>query len=352
MSIDIHCHVIGGGLDIGNADDDVFFNMDDNRHLVTWVVSHMVSSGLSELGGKVLNSRIATDHYFELLVRLLTESALIDKLVLLALDAVYEDGRIDPIKTDLYISNRYLSRKVKDLNKALKKAGSDKRFFYGASISPNRRKTDWLREIDFVCCDKDAVLLKWIPSAQHIEINRVKDEFFSALRETGLPLLCHVGPEYSFPEGIRRKELDMVEHLEKPLSHDIKVIAAHCAAPVFPLIDRNQMRKLAVMMEKNNARGEVKLWADTSALSLSTRLSCIPDILDLFNPEWLVHGSDFPIPIEGWPHLPIVTTDITPAEYKAICETKNPFDRDVKIKKAHGFAESILGNAEKALRMP
>jgi hypothetical protein len=65
-----------------------------------------------------------------------------------------------------------------------------------------------------------------------------------------------------------------------------------------------------------------------------------------------VHGTDFPIPIDGLPHLPWVTTGITPKEYIEICNTKNPFDRDVVIKRAHGFHDSILENAAKVLRLP
>jgi hypothetical protein len=33
-------------------------------------------------------------------------------------------------------------------------------------------------------------------------------------------------------------------------------------------------------------------------------------------------------------------------------KTRNPFDRDVRIKRAHGFSDAILTNAEKVLRMP
>jgi hypothetical protein len=64
-----------------------------------------------------------------------------------------------------------------------------------------------------------------------------------------------------------------------------------------------------------------------------------------------VHGSDFPIPIDSWAHIPLVTHDITPEEYIKICRTKNPFDRDVRIKRAHGFSELILENTEKVMRL-
>ncbi len=219
----------------------------------------------------------------------------------------------------------------------------------GASVNPHM--PDSIDRLNEAASFPEVALLKWIPSAQHISIDKVRKQFFEAMKETGLPLLCHVGPEYSFPEGIRRKELDDVDYLERPLGFGVKVIAAHCAAPVFPVIDKDQMGRLAGMMKEHNSKGDIRLWADTSALSLSTRLSYIPEILRHFNPEWLVHGSDFPIPIEGQPHMPAESNDVTNDEYKEICETRNPFDRDVRIKRAHGFAESVFGNAVNVLRM-
>lgn len=68
-----------------------------------------------------------------------------------------------------------------------------------------------------------------------------------------------------------------------------------------------------------------------------------------FPPQWLVHGSDFPLPFDAWPHLPWVTHDVTPEEYLQIKKTRNPLDRDVRIKRAHGFSDSILDNTETVL---
>jgi len=47
---------------------------------------------------------------------------------------------------------------------------------------------------------------------------------------------------------------------------------------------------------------------------------------------------------------PLVTNDMTFEEYKSILETNNPFDLDIKIKRAYSFSDSILSNAEKILR--
>ncbi|MDI6801892.1 MAG: amidohydrolase family protein [Thermodesulfovibrionales bacterium] len=358
MKIDMHFHIIGNGIDINNVDNDVYMYADDNHHWFTRILYNLVEDDLARMEAD-LNSdgKISTSEYFDVVYRLVTSAEEIDGVVLLALDAVYSPrtGKINKQKTDLWVSNKFLSRKVRELNDHLQNesdAGKrKKRFFFGASINPNRK--DWESELEYVITQTDAVLIKIIPSTQHIYLMDDRHRnFYNALSSYNMPLLCHVGPEYSFPEGMRKKHLDNFKYLEKPLEHDVTVIAAHCSTPVFPMIDPNLIGEFYSFMKKANSDGKVRLWADTSALSLSTRLSFIQQIVETFPSKWLVNGSDFPIPIDGWPHLPLVTHDITPEEYIAICKTKNPLDRDVRIKRAHGFADSILRNAERVLRLP
>jgi uncharacterized protein len=354
VKTDIHCHVIGNGKDIRNVDNDVYLYAEDNQHWLTRILANLVEDELVRLEADTTrDGSISTDEYFALLYKMLCDSEETDGIVLLALDALFarKTGLLDEEKTDLWASNRYLAKKVKALNGRLVADGKGgKKFYLGASVSPNRK--DWREELDFADT-AGAVLVKLIPSAQHISLaDRRHKEFYKTLAAKGMPLLCHVGPEYSFPEGIRNKRLDNFRHLANPLDCGVTVIAAHCASPVFPVIDKNVMRDFFRFMESTNTGGTVRLWADTSALSLSTRLPLIPEILDTFPPQWLVHGTDFPIPIGGWLHLPFVTEDATPKEYVGIVKTKNPFDRDVRIKRAHGFDDAILENAEKVLRMP
>ena len=359
MRIDIHCHVIGNGKDISKVDEDVYLYADDNQLFFTRMLANLIEEDLIRMEAD-LNSdgTISTSEYFELLYRMLASSEEIDGMVLLALDAVYspKTGELDERRTDLWVSNRFLSEKVKGLNKRLQSEKDPekraKRFFFGASISPNR-KDDWQSELEFVAAQPEAVLIKLIPSAQHIRIrDEAHKDFYKALAAKKMPLLCHVGPEYSFPEGIRNRQLDNFRYLEKPLDCGVTVIAAHCASPVFPILDKDETAEFYSFMKEANSGKRTRLWADTSALSLSTRIPLIREILETFPPNWLVHGTDFPIPIDGWPHLPLVTQDVTPEEYLGICKTNNPLDRDVRIKRAHGFSDSILGNAEKVLRLP
>lgn len=357
MKIDIHLHSLGNGKDIDNVNNDVFFKAEDNNHWFTRILYNMLEEDLEKQGIDFdHDGKISTDEYFRLVYNIATSSEETDGFVLLALDAVYFDdtGELDEVKTDLYVSNRFLNKKVMELNELLQNESDPekrrKKFFFGASVSPNRK--DWESELDYVLNQTDAVLMKWIPSTQHIRVADDKHkEFYDALSSHSMPLLCHVGPEYSFPEGIRRRELDNFRLLDKPLEHEVTVIAAHCAAPVFPLIDKNETKEFYAFMERANKGGDIRLWADISALSLATRIPLIAEIVKTFPPEWLVHGSDFPLPYDGWPHLPWVTHDMSPKEFIEIIKTKNPLDKDVKIKRAHGFSDKILENTEKVLRL-
>jgi predicted TIM-barrel fold metal-dependent hydrolase len=357
MKIDIHCHVAGNSRDINNVDNDVYFLAEDNQHWFTRILYNLLEKEMEKLEADLnKDGMISTDEYFNLIYNLLCQSNEIDGIVLLALDAVFSSktGKLNKKETDLWISNRFLFKKVKELNYRLQSEEHpdlrEKRFFFGASVSPNRK--DWKDELSFVINETDAVLIKLIPSAQQINLMKNEHaEFYKTLALNNMPLLCHVGPEYSFPEGIRNMHLDHFENLRKALDYGVTVIAAHCASPVFPVIDRNFIQDFFQMMKDYNRGNNIRLWADTSALSLSSRIPYIKEIRKTFPAKWLVHGTDFPIPIDGWTHLPYITDNITPSEYIDIVRTKNPFDRDIKIKRCHGFSDSILENAAKVLRI-
>ncbi len=357
MKIDMHFHVVGRGNDIHQVNDNVFFYPEDNNTFLTQVLYKLVEKELGKLGADFDQSgTIDTNEYFNLIYKSLGTSKEIQEVVLLGLDALYgpRSGKLDEKRTDLWVSNRFLAKKVKELNDQLIKENDslkrEKRFYWGASVSPNRK--DWRKEMEFVLNDPNAVLMKLIPSVQHINLQdpRHKD-YYESLAKNRMPLLCHVGPEYSFPEGIRKKERDHFRLLEKPLECGVTVIAAHCATPVFPT-DKNETKEFYRFMQSANSGGKVQLWGDTSAFSLLTRIPILEEILETFPPEWLVHGSDFPIPIDGWVHLPGFTHDVTWEEYEKIKKMENLLDKDVVIKRAHGFSDSILENAEKVLRLP
>ncbi|MEO5361900.1 MAG: amidohydrolase [Nitrospirota bacterium] len=362
MRIDMHCHVVGNGTDITNIGSDVYFNKENTPHWFTRILYAAIEHGMVKDGVDTNgNNAVSSDEYFKFMLKTLTESKEIDSVVLLAMDAPFDPDthkRMDKIIT-LYVSNRFLCKKVQELNAELTKQGVNKRFYFGASVNPNRK--DWKEELDFVIKETDAVLMKWIPSIQHIHIEGNHDAYYGTLAKAGLPLLCHTGPEYSFPEGVRniersaqdaKNDLDRFGLLIKPISCGVTVIAAHCASPVFPLIDKDETLKFYDFMKAMNTGGKVKIWADTSALSLSTRIPFLRELVENFPPEWLLNGSDFPIPIDASAHLPFVTHKMKPSDYVEIMQIKNPLDKDIRIKAAHGFKNDVIfGNTEKVLRL-
>lgn len=357
----MHFHMVGHGKDIDRVDEDVYFHPDNNWHPVTSVVYPWVNKYLVDVQkAHGMEPDLSTGGYVELCYRILLTSQSIDSIVLLAMDAVFdpETGQRNDLKTDLWVPNRYLSRTVKTLNHRLRNdpdpRAKTKRFFYGGSVSPNRtgkgtKDRSWEEELQFVIDDPDAVLVKMIPSVQHIHLEDQRHKpYYRRLAESGLPLLCHVGPEHSFPEGLRNPELDDFRRLALPLENEVTVIAAHCSTPVFPVIEKNEMKVFRAFMNHFNDGGRVRLYGDTSAFSLSTRALLLKEIRDTFPAEWLLHGTDFPIPIER--------RGLLPKEIKALYSdgspcSMNPLDIDVEIKRKAGFPDSILTNAERVLRL-
>ncbi len=136
MKIDMHCHVAGNGIDINNVDNDVYCYAEDNQHWFTRILYNILEDDLVRMEADLnRDGIISTDEYSELLYRLFSSSKEIDGIVLLALDAVYspKTGILNEKKTDLWVSNRFLSQKVKDLNNRLQSESDtekrQKRFF-------------------------------------------------------------------------------------------------------------------------------------------------------------------------------------------------------------------------------
>ncbi|MFC2026008.1 hypothetical protein ACFLUC_02310 [Chloroflexota bacterium] len=117
----------------------------------------------------------------------------LDHVVCLALDPVYDQsGERKPYQSNLWVDNEY----ILDLRRSL----GDK-VMLGASVHPY--EPDFQNRVSKYV-EKGAVLLKWLPSAQQINLadEKVRDalKFLAKVREgSPLPLLIHVGPEYAIP---------------------------------------------------------------------------------------------------------------------------------------------------------
>ena len=141
MKLDMHFHVVGRGVDINQVDENIYFNPDDNNLFFTRILYGLVEKDLENVGADIDQSGLVdTEEYLNLVYQFLRTSEELDGIVLLGLDAVYDPkkGKRDDKRTDLWVSNRFLAKKVKELNSRLGKEedpkSREKRFFMLYSI--------------------------------------------------------------------------------------------------------------------------------------------------------------------------------------------------------------------------
>jgi predicted TIM-barrel fold metal-dependent hydrolase len=252
--------------------------------------------------------------------------------VVLAMDGVIDsNGELATGETELYIPNAFVAREC----------GRYPNLLFGASINPLR--PDALERLQQAVSD-GAVLMKWLPSIQHIDpaAERLRP-FYRQLIALGLPLLTHTGWERSFTRA--RNELADPERLRLPLSLGVTVIAAHAGGggKFHGEAGRERFLKLA--------RHYPNLYADISALTQLNRLTHLPWLLR--HPELhdrLCYGSDMPLVntalVLAWGHL----LRLSPGRILAINRIANPWDRDVALKEALGVTTGMLGNGAKLIR--
>ena len=280
-----------------------------------------------QLGLRGVNEQTEVD-LEQLLVSLIRGTPRIDRIVVLAFDAVYdrESGAMAAAKTHLYVTNNYamdLCRRYPAM------------MLFGASVHPYRK--DAVAELER-CIAAGAVLLKWLPIVQDFD---PADErcypIYEVLAHHRVPLLAHTGWEKSLP-NLNRSVADPML-LEPALKRGVTVIAAHCgtrSAPGETDFFPNWQRL---------AREYEHFYGDTAALNLPTRSYAYTKLLedDLLRSK-LIHGSDWPImPL---PPLRVGATGLIESMFDA-----NWLRRDVLIKQRLGFGDDYWLRAEKVLRL-
>jgi predicted TIM-barrel fold metal-dependent hydrolase len=286
---------------------------------------------------KKITVKKVEDHLF----KNINGSKLVDKFVLLALDAVFDDQGVLHSKdwTHLYVSNDYIIKVCKE----------NKRILFGASVHPFR--PDWEDQLDY-CIENGAVLCKWIPSSQQINPRdkRLKD-FYRKLSDHNLPLLCHSGPEYTIPtSNDAYEEYDNPKYLDAALKAGVTVIVAHCAMPYFGLFDfdyQDDWQEFVKLCEQAD-KEKWNLYADLSAVCTPFREGYIRKIKehsDVIPSGRLLFGSDFPVPLSELTYNK--STDfLSWIKYLLqVGKIKNPFDKNYEIIKGMGFNDKIFTNA-------
>lgn len=322
---DLHCHTAGIGA--GGSGCYVSEKLRRSYKLHFYLRSFGVTEReIREHGDALVLARLSDR---------LAQSARVRRAVVLALDGVVnEHGELDLAHTEVYVPNEFLAAETpKHAN-----------LLWGASVNPYR--PDALARLEWAKAH-GAVLVKWLPSIQHID---PADErlvpFYRKLVELRLPLLVHTGDEHSFT--IADNSLGDPERLRLPLREGVTVIAAHAATTGRIDNERCFDRLARLLPEFPN------LYADISSLTQINKRRYLDELLH--RPEFahrLLYGSDYPlIDIRALVSPWYFPNQLAWRKRREIARISNPWDRDVALKHALGFPAEIWTNADRLLSPP
>jgi len=311
--IDVHCHV---GL-LG----DEYPHWGRMSH---WYTQQTVYKVFMIFG------KMDADNVSDRTLRSATEQAIgesqVDGVVCLALDPVYDrSGQRREELSHLWVDNDY----VLDLRQSL----GDK-VLLGASVHPY--DPDFRSRVSHYV-GQGAVLLKWLPSAQQIDLadERVREALtFLATARGGspLPLLLHNGPEYAIPSSdprtssydfltwtrwdelrnnLRRSQKwyppdteRIEENLKAGLGAGAVIIFAHCGLPYYApdrlrqFLEHSEFKTVTRYLEEfpADAAEGGRCYADVSACVTPFRRGYFEAIRRL-PAHSLLFGSDYPTPV-------------------------------------------------------
>lgn len=253
----------------------------------------------------------------------------LDAAVALGFDGVYgQDGEPDLSRSQMIVPPEWVFEACRTHPELLP----------GPSINPYRRDAlDRLEE----SISGGAVLIKWLPSAMAIDpADPSIRPFYDRMAASGLPLLVHSGgSERTFAEvAPAMKDL---RRLRLPLEAGVPVICAHSGVPVHLSRDENQLPFLREML-----REFPHLWVDNSGISNPSRFRHLPRLAkDPEIAERTLYGSDYPVP-----SLPFLYRRSLGAQrMQAVQRERNPFQRDIALKRALGYPEATLTRAATVL---
>src|SRR2546426_4983327 len=226
----------------------------------------------------------ANQKYLDDLLGELRASHYVGRAVLLGMDGVYDgQGMLDHDSTEFLVSNEYVLNMVR---------AHPNELLAGVSINPQRR--DAVDELEH-CADAGAALVKVLPNAQQFDpANRNYKAFYRALAKRRIPLLSHVGYEFSLIG--KDQSVGDPAKLRVPLDEGVTVIAAHACSYGLMIYERYYGTFLELVHRYQN------FFADVSALTLPNRFKMLLRLRQ--HPEVhgrLLFGTDYPLSVFHWP---------------------------------------------------
>jgi len=319
--LDLHAHIAG----IGAGDSGCFVHPDLLNSFKFDIYLHGFGVSREELrrhGDELVAQRMN---------RAIAESRYVDRAVVLALDGVIRDDRVDEAATQVYVPNEFVSSIAEKYT----------HLEYGASVHPER--SDWRERL--IRARRDgAVLVKWLPAIMDIDpADRRYIPFYQTLVELDLPLVVHVGKERAF--GDVNDDLGDPRKLALPLDQGVTVIAAHFATTGH-YNGRASHEILLSMLDDHPT-----LYADISSLSQINKIGYLVEIMKMpLARERMVYGSDWPLQffplVSAFYHWP----DINLSDAKSIDAIDNKWDRDVLLKQALGVPAEVFRRSAELLQ--
>lgn len=242
--------------------------------------------------------------------------------VVLGFDGVYDRaGALDRARSQMIIPPRWVFEVCRRHPELLP----------GPSINPHR--ADAMERLE-ECIEGGAVLIKWLPATQGIDpASPALRPFYRRLAEAGIPILVHSGgTEGTFAQV--NPALKDLRRIIPPLREGVKMIVAHCGAPVAYARDADQVPLLRTML------GEFPhLWVDNSGMANPSRWMHLPRFAhDPDVSPRVLHGSDFPVPSNAFWYA----RRLGARRALALDRIRNRMQRDIEMKRALGFPDDAL----------
>lgn len=313
-------HVHAAGLGAGNSGCTISAELKQSYKYAIYLKAYgLTEEQVLENGDQLIIKKISEK---------LSGSRYVKTAVVLALDGAVDDrGELDYINTQVYVPNSFVSHEV----------AKYKNLLFGASINPYRRDA---LELLHQAKKEHAVLVKWIPSIQHIDPSDKKlIPFYQLLKDLELPLLTHTGQERSFTTAMD-EYADPIK-LILPLELGVTVIAAHVATTGKNEGQDNTDRLLPLLKKYPN------LYADISSLTQLNKLGTLSRILKNGKVKHkLIYGTDMPLintPLVSPYYFPL---NLSLKEMARLSNISNPWDRDVELKQALGVPTEVFLRTE------
>ncbi|MEZ4742169.1 MAG: amidohydrolase family protein [Bdellovibrionota bacterium] len=316
--IDIHIHLAGTGCNCSGC----WINPKLRRRytikalqILHKISSYQMQNTIDEDWGKRVSNLVNDSH--------------VDYGVVLGFDGAFDPstGKIDMSNSQMIIPPSWVFKLCETYNNLLP----------GPSINPHAQ--DALSKLEY-CIEKKAVLIKWLPSAQLIDpASPNLAQFYEKIASSGIPLLIHCGGEKTFAS--LNPSLNDVDRLTYPLEAGVKIICAHSATKIIGSSEEDQSKTLDHLLEKYE-----NLWVDNSGICNPSRFSHLPKLTQ--NPiivDRTLYGSDWPVPSNSFYYI----KKLGLKEVIQLEKIRNWIDRDIEIKRRHGYPDITLTRANQVL---